>query len=282
VEAPDLNADRKDSRPGSGVSLQTLIIASVASAVASFAVSRIWGAGTLISAAVTPVIVALVAEFLRRPVQTVAATAKKVPTVQTLPGRKRTFAAPGDPTRVLDDPTRVTTDVATGDESQSPSGQPLPRRRVEPPADSTSVVDPGTINPAEANTWRPHWRLVVVTGLLAFAIVVALYTVPDLLAGRSITGNGQPTTFFGGSANVKQKPSPTLTVTTTTPVTTVTKTVPATTTTQPTTTQPTTTQPTTTGATTTTNATTPTTTQTTTSTTAPAVNTTTTPTTPVP
>ena len=41
--------------------------------------------------------------------------------------------------------------------------------------------------------------MVVVTSLLAFAIVVALYTVPDILAGRSITGNGQPTTFFGGS-----------------------------------------------------------------------------------
>ena len=241
MEASDLNADRKDKRPGSGISLQTLIIASFASAVASFAASRIWGAGTLISAAVTPVIVALVAEFLRRPVQTVAATAKKVPTVQSLPAvRKRTIAATEDPTGVRSDPTRVTTDSATRDEPQSYSGLPEPRLRVESSPAIAPVVNPGTIKAAEVNTWRPHWRLVVVTGLLAFAIVVALYTVPDLLAGRSITGNGQPTTFFGGSANVKNRASPTSTVTT------VTKTAPTTPTTKTTTTAAPTTKTTTT------------------------------------
>jgi hypothetical protein len=281
VDSDDVKPDANDDRPRSGVSFQTLVIASAASAVASFAASRIWGAGTLISAAATPVIVALVAEFLRRPVQTVAATAKRVPTVQTLPAvRKRAFAAPGDATRVVEDPTRVSTDSVTPDERPAPAGQPDPDRRVEPQADSTPAVDPGTITPAETNAWRPRWQAVVVTGLLAFAIVVALYTVPDLLAGHSITGNGQPTTFFSSSANVKKKATPTSTVTTTTTVTTVTKTVPATTTTQPTTTQPTTTAttPTTTGTTPTTTGTTPTTTGT-----APAgVNTTTTPTTPAP
>ena len=85
MESPDPNADRKDKRSGGRISLQTLIIASVASAAASFAASRIWGAGTLISAAATPVIVALMSEFSRRPVQTVAETAKKIPTVQALP-----------------------------------------------------------------------------------------------------------------------------------------------------------------------------------------------------
>jgi hypothetical protein len=260
VEASHPNADRKDERPGSRISLQTLIIASFASAVASFAASRIWGAGTLISAAVTPVIVALVAEFLRRPVQTVAATAKKVPTVQTLPAvRKRTIAATEDPTDVRSDPTRVTTDSATRDEPQSYSGLPESRLRVESPAAIAPAADPGTIKAAEVNTWRPHWRLVVLTGLLAFAIVVALYTVPDLLAGRSITGNGQPTTFFGGSANVKNRATPTTTVTTTTPTTKVTKTAP--------TTKTTTTTTSTSTSTSTTKTTTPTGTQTTTPTT---------------
>jgi hypothetical protein len=129
-------------------------------------------------------------------------------------------------------------------------------------------MDPGTMNHAESNTWRPRWRLAVVTGLVAFAIVLALYTVPDLLAGRSITGNGQPTTFFGGSANVNKKASPTTTVTTT-PVTTVTKTAPTTTTTKTATTKTTTTQPTTTGTTPTTSATTQTGTLTTTTTPVP-------------
>jgi hypothetical protein len=269
VESPDPKADAKHNRPGGGISLQTLIIAGLASAAASYAVSRIWGPGTLISAAATPVIVALVSEFLRRPVETAAKSAKKVPTVQTLPAvRKRTIAAPGDATRVQEGPTRVTTGSATRAEPHSPSGQPPPGRRVEPPATVTPVMDPGTMNHAESNTWRPRWRLAVVTGLVAFAIVLALYTVPDLLAGRSITGNGQPTTFFGGSANVNKKASPTTTVTTT-PVTTVTKTAPTTTTTKTATTKTTTTQPTTTGTTPTTSATTQTGTLTTTTTPVP-------------
>jgi hypothetical protein len=274
VESPVLNADRKDNRPGSGISLQTLIIASLASAAAAFAASRIWGTGTLISAAATPVVVALVSEFLRRPVQTVATTAKKVPTVQTLPAvRTRTIAAPEDPDRVNGDPTIPA-------EPPSPSVPARPRRRVEPPAAITPNVEPIKYY-GKADTWRPRWRPALATGLVAFAIVVALYTLPDLLAGRSITGNGQPTTFFGVSANVK-KTSPTTTVTTTTPTTTATKTAPTTTTTT-----------TTTRATSTTNTTTPTsrhstttnthsTTTPTTSTKPPAVNPTTTPTTPAP
>ena len=97
--------DRKDLRLGSGISVETLIIASLASAAASFAASRIWGSGTLVSAAATPVVVALISEFLRRPVQTVAATAKKVPTAQSVPAvRKRTIAAPRDPTHLDADP----------------------------------------------------------------------------------------------------------------------------------------------------------------------------------
>ena len=229
MESQDPNADRKDKRSGGRISLQTLIIASVASAAASFAASRIWGAGTLVSAAATPVIVALVSEFLRRPVQTVAETAKKVPTVQALPGvRNHTSATPSDSTRVQDR-TRVSTDPATGTEQPSRFGQQRPRQGGEAPAEVTPVADQGTTTPTNASAWRPHWRLAVLTGLLAFAIVVALYTVPDLLAGRSITDNGQPTTFFGGSATANKKASRTSTVTTTSPTTTVTKSTPATT-----------------------------------------------------
>jgi hypothetical protein len=254
VESPGPNANRKDRRTGGRISLQTLIIASLASAAASFAASRIWGAGTIISAAITPVIVALVSEFLRRPVQTVAETAKKVPTIQTLPAvRSRTLSAPNDSTPVPEEPTRVSTDPVPPAQPHSPAGEPGPGpgpgrpRRAEARAALDPVLDPATTKPTQANSWRPRWRLAIVTGLLAFAIVVALYTVPDLLAGRSITDNGQPTTFFGGSATVTKKSSPTLTVTTSnattvtksTPTTTVTKTAPATTT--PTTTSSTTT-----------------------------------------
>jgi hypothetical protein len=186
--------------------VQTLIIASVASAAASFAVARIWGPGTLFGAAAAPVIVALVSETLRRPVRTVAETAKRVPTRGATPSPESQPPSPGDQGSTA----------------------------------ATPVTDTGQVADAEAHTWRPRWRQAVVTGLIAFAIVVGLYTVPDLIAGRSITGNGQPTTFFGGSSSAKQQTHPTITVTTTAPAT-VTKTATATTTTKTTTTPTTTT-----------------------------------------
>ena len=247
MASPDRDPDRNEKRRGSGVSLQTLIIASIASAAAAYGASRIWGTGTLISAAVTPVVVALVSELLRRPVQTVATTAKRLPPVHPLPAvRPRTSATPRDPTDALADPEHVGTDPTSPAQPPSP---PLRSRAhpdaCEPAADSTPGAGPATLRQTAADAGRRHWRAAVLTGLLAFAIVVALFTVPDLIAGHSVTGNGQPTTFFGASTHKDTKTSPTTTVTTTSSPTTVTTTTPATSTTTATpTTKTTTTTPT--------------------------------------
>jgi hypothetical protein len=247
VASQDPGPDRNDKRRGSGVSLQTLIIASIASAAAAYGASRIWGTGTLISAAVTPVVVALVSELLRRPVQTVATTAKRLPPVPPLPAvRPRTSATPRDPTDAMQDPEKVRTDPTSATPAPAPSTQPRPPRRVEPAADTAPGPGPALPHPAAADVAGRHWRAAVLTGLLAFAIVLALFTVPDLIAGHSVTGNGQPTTFFGASAHKDTKTTPTTTVTTTTTSpTTVTTTAPATSTTTATpTTKTTTTTPT--------------------------------------
>ncbi len=204
-----------------GISLQTLIIASVAAAVTSYVVSRVWGRGTIIGAAATPILVALASEFLRRPVETVSATARRVP-------------LPVQPTRVHEergayaeeDPTMVTTG--------------RPRRRV-PPADGGPRVDPGLVAAEEAEEVpvgrRPmRWDIIAATAAIAFTFVVAIYTVPDLVAGRSITGNGNGTTFFGGSSSGDPKDDGTTTTTietTSTGVRTVTTTTPTRTTTVP-------------------------------------------------
>jgi hypothetical protein len=216
---------------GITISVQTLIIASVASAAASFLASRLWGGGTLVSAALTPIVVALVSEFLRRPVRTVAQTAKKVPAVYSLPAHKSTTAAPQETTQ--DDPDE-TAPAAVPDAAQSQAR--------------------GRLDGLAQTTWRPRWRLVFATGLLAFAIVVVVFTVPDLLAGRSITGNGEPTTFFGRSATATKKSSPsviTTTSTTITPTTTFTTTSSTTTSKTTTTPEPTSTSTSSTGAVTT-------------------------------
>ncbi len=83
----------------------TVALASVGSVVAAIVVSKIWGPGTLIGAAATPVIITLVAEALRKPVETVAVRtptgtavhdvgaprprAGEAPTTVTAPGRAR-------------------------------------------------------------------------------------------------------------------------------------------------------------------------------------------------
>ena len=247
MASPDPGPGRNEKRRASGVSLQTLIIASVASAAAAYGASRIWGTGTLISAAITPVVVALVSELLRRPVQTVATTAKRLPPVHPLPAvRPRTSATPRDPTDAVQDPGQVRTDPTSPAPPPAPFTQPRPPQRVEPAADSAPGSGATLPHQTTADAWRPRWRPAVLTGLLAFAIVVALFTVPDLIAGHSVTGNGQPTTFFGASTHKDTNTGPTTTVTTTGSPTTVTTTTPATSTTTATpTTKTTTTTPTT-------------------------------------
>lgn len=75
-------------RHGGGISVVTLIIAAAASASAAFVVSRVWGTGTLVGAAVTPIIVAVVTELLRRPVT-------RLPDLGTAPPRDPAHPAPG-------------------------------------------------------------------------------------------------------------------------------------------------------------------------------------------
>src|SRR3954469_13262604 len=55
-----------------GIELTTLFLSAVASAAAAYITSKIWAPGTLFSAAMSPVIVALVKEGLRRPTEKVA------------------------------------------------------------------------------------------------------------------------------------------------------------------------------------------------------------------
>ncbi len=249
-------------RTAGGISLQTLIIASVASAVTSYVVSRVWGPGTLIGAAATPVIVALVAESLRKPVETVAATAQRVPVAQYVPvvrERVRVQADPDAPTRVAaagaETPTRVAEGAGIGgdDAPTRVPGEPRPRDPADSLPPDGPTVDPGFVAALEAEAAAPprrarrpvRWKLVLATAAAAFAIVVAVYTIPDLVAGKSITGSGRATTLFGGSSSggpsKKQDvgaPSPTgtepgKTVTTTAPATTTTVPAPTTTTTPP-------------------------------------------------
>jgi hypothetical protein len=227
-------ADEDDTRRrSSGISTTTLVSASVASAVATFVVSRIWGPGTLIGAAVTPVIVALVSEAVRRPAEQVRTTARRV--VPVAAARPRPRARAGEAPQEA--------------ERQGIDLEDIGLQAPPPPGPEDIVVFEG---PRRDYAVAPHpvvrhWRKALVTGVLAFLVVLVIYTVPDVIAGRSITGRGTSSTFFGGSRHhaattpttttTAPKTTPTATTppvkTTTAPPVTVTQTVPAPQTTPP-------------------------------------------------
>src|SRR3954452_9205503 len=68
----------EQKQKSSGLSVQTLLISSVAAVAAATVVPLFWQRGTIIATAMTPVIVALVSEGLRKPVETVSSVAPRV------------------------------------------------------------------------------------------------------------------------------------------------------------------------------------------------------------
>ena len=81
-----------------------------------------------------------------------------------------------------------------------------------------------------------HWKLAVVTGLLACVIAIAVMTLPELVAGRSVVSGSHHTTIFGGRRSTPSSTTKTKTdekKTTTSDKTTGTDTQPQDTTTQP-------------------------------------------------
>ncbi len=65
----------KDDRPAGGLSIKTLLFAALGSATAAVVTSAFWPKGSILSAALTPVIVALVSELLRHPTDRIAGVA---------------------------------------------------------------------------------------------------------------------------------------------------------------------------------------------------------------
>lgn len=156
--------------------LRTLVIASVASAVAAIVVSRIWASGTPIAAAATPVLITLIRELLDHPTSKIA----------------ERFTAD---TRALPE-TEVREPVAAGDRSTS---------RAEEGAGEIRVYRQ---QPTGRVTGRIKPKVVLVTGLLAFAIAALVITGGQVLAGHHF-GSGGNGAIILGQHETKQKSSST-------------------------------------------------------------------------
>ncbi len=199
-----------------GLDLATLFISAIASAAAAYLTSKIWAPGTLVSAAMTPVIVALVKEMLRKPTEVIT---NVVPQVVPTPSRwTRTDA--GEPGLVAE----------VHDETPPTAVQP--GRADEPPIVVPHAGGTAPVKVYSTRGNRLRWRIAVITGLLGFVIAVAAFTVPELLAGQSL-GGSHKTTIFGGPRHHKstKKQTKTTTSTTSTQSTTTTETQPTETTT---------------------------------------------------
>src|SRR5262245_45831973 len=155
----------------SSISIQTLAISAAAAVAAAVVVPMIWDRGTLIATAMTPVIVALVSEALRKPAAAISSAAPK-----------------------------MTRRSGTGAPVSSPHSadrfDPLPpeERAAEPPPSSD---DPFGLRERRRPA-RHHWRLALATGAAAFAIAVVALTGSELVFGGAATRDDGRTTFFPG------------------------------------------------------------------------------------
>jgi hypothetical protein len=165
----------------SGISIQTLAISAVAAVAAAVVVPMIWERGTLIATAMTPVIVAVVSEALRKPAEAISTVAP-----------------------------RVTRRSATGAAVRAPERfDPLPPDERDA-APEVRDDDPFGLRAAPAP--RHHWKLALATGAVAFAIAVVVLTSSELVFGGAATKEGSRTTFFGRN-DATATPSATATAT---------------------------------------------------------------------
>jgi hypothetical protein len=192
----------RERQGGSGISFQTLAIASLSSLAAALVVHKVWGGGAIVGAAVTPVIVGIVGEALRRPVDKLAAPRE---------GGRR---LPAD--RAHDVP-------------------PASRQRGDDPF---GLWEQERRRSSRGRTWLV---LGLVTGVIGFAIAAFFLTGSELVFGGSVAGGPKKTTIFGGgrtTTTVQTVTRRTTTPTATTPTVTQTVPVPAQGATAPTTTVP--------------------------------------------
>jgi hypothetical protein len=165
----------------SGISIQTLVISAGAAVAAAVVVPLFWERGTLIATAMTPVIVAVVSEALRKPVEVIS-SATPVPTRRS----------------------------ATGAAVRDPEFDPLPPDERDA-APVTRGDDPYGLR-AKPRVHH-HWKIALATGAIACVVAVVALTASELVLGGPATRESGRTTIFGGSRTATPTPSPSPTAT---------------------------------------------------------------------
>jgi hypothetical protein len=181
---------REKPQSQGGLQLQTLLISAVSAVAAATVVPLFWQKGTIIATAMTPVIVALVSEGLRRPAQRISQAAPRV---------ARRTATGAAIRRFEPDAARTRHSERLGARGAGPERfEPLPPDERDSGA-GTAAEDPfGLRRPARSR--RSWWKAGIATGAVAFVIAAVVVTGSELaIFGGSISGGNERTSLFGGS-----------------------------------------------------------------------------------
>jgi hypothetical protein len=193
---------REHSQSGGGLSITTLLLSAIGAVAAATIVPLFWQRGTIIATAMTPVIVALVSEGLRKPAEKITAVAPRVTRRTATGAAVRRF-----------DPAAADTHHP---ESVGARGRGPERYEPEIPAGGVSADDPFGLRDAAAPR-RAWWKIGLATGLLAFVIGAAVVTASELtIFGNSVSGSSHgKTSLFGGDSQPSEAtPTPTPAATT--------------------------------------------------------------------
>ena len=197
VEPPRTEVEPQEKE---GLSVQTLMIAALASGIAAIIVSQFWESGTIFASAMTPVVVAVASELLRKPVESerlrsgVRSVSSSASFARPRSGRTPSVMAP--PTPGVDEGLRRREEgVEPGPVRVYSSGTNKSPRSLPTNGDGRG----------RSPRRRLHLKVAVITGLIAFLIAAAVLTLPELIFGSSVTGGGRNTTYFGGGSNTEKK-----------------------------------------------------------------------------
>lgn len=185
--APRPTEVREEETKKEGLSVATLAIAALSSATAAIIVSHFWERGTIVASAMTPVVVAIVADLLRKPVES-DVLKSSVRGAASL-SRPRSGRTPKVMRAPEPEPGRTAEDSG-GDNGREPG-----------PVRVYSSGSHRRPRGAKGGARRKlHPKVAVVTGLVAFLIAAAAMTLPELLFDGSVGGGDRNTTFFGGGS----------------------------------------------------------------------------------
>ena len=202
-------ADRK-------LSVQTLAVASISSALAAVIVSQFWKSGTAAAAAITPVVVSVISELLHKPTRAITSRVTGERTALLPEGA----GAGAPPQRTLETVTVPARDSETTrpfaeerppplhdeDGGTTPSDE---RQSREAPISYHRAGSNGSSPTPSGRSWRDRVNLKVVaaTAALAFVIGAAILTIPELVSGGSVGKANGGTTLFGGDRGSTQDES---------------------------------------------------------------------------